>query len=90
MILRGTVSVGVSREIFLKSIIKFSKMKNGKDFYFGYMPERIVEGNALEELENIPCLISGSTEKCLEIAYDYSKELFKCNKVRKLRGRRNY
>ncbi len=77
VILRGTVSVGVSREIFLKSIIKFSKMKNGKDFYFGYMPERIVEGNALEELENIPCLISGSTEKCLEIAYDYSKELFK-------------
>tara|TARA_Y100000816_G_C26108008_1_gene589656 strand:+ start:3818 stop:5485 length:1668 start_codon:yes stop_codon:yes gene_type:complete len=77
IILRGTVSVGTSRQIFLKSILKFTKLKNGVDFYFAYMPERLVEGNALEELENIPCLISGSTEKCLEVAYDYSKELFK-------------
>ncbi len=77
IILRGTVSVGTSRQIFLKSILKFSRFKNGIDFYFAYMPERLVEGNALEELENIPCLISGSTHKCLEVAYDYSKELFK-------------
>jgi nucleotide sugar dehydrogenase len=76
-ILRGTVSVGVSRQVFLKCILKFSKLKNGVDFYFAYMPERLVEGNALEELENIPCLISGSSEKCLEVAYDYSKELFR-------------
>jgi len=77
IILRGTVSVGVSRQVFLKSILKFSNLKNGVDFYFAYMPERLVEGNALEELENIPCLIAGSSEKCLEVAYDYSKELFK-------------
>jgi UDP-N-acetyl-D-mannosaminuronic acid dehydrogenase len=77
IILRGTVSVGVSRQVFLKCILKFSKLKNGVDFYFAYMPERLVEGNALEELENIPCLISGSSEKCLEVAYDYSKELFR-------------
>ena len=75
--MRGTVSVGVSRQVFLKSILKFSNLKNGVDFYFAYMPERLVEGNALEELENIPCLIAGSSEKCLEVAYVYSKELFK-------------
>lgn len=76
IILRGTVSVGVSRQIFLKTILRFSKLKNGTDFHFAYMPERLVEGDALEELENIPCLIAGSSEKCLEVAYDYSKELF--------------
>ena len=77
VILRGTVSVGVSRKIFLKTLLKYSKLKNGSDFYFGYMPERLVEGNALEELENIPCLVAGSTQKCLSIIYDYTKEIFK-------------
>ena len=76
IILRGTVSIGVSRQIFLKTLLKFSKLKNGKDFYFAFMPERLVEGDALEELEKIPQLVSGSTDKCLEIAYDYSKEIF--------------
>lgn len=76
VILRGTVSVGTSRELFLKNIIKFSNLKNGKDFYFSFMPERLVEGNALEELEKVPQLVSGSTQKCLQVAYDYSKEIF--------------
>ena len=76
VILRGTVSVGTSRELFLRNIIKFSNLKNGKDFYFSFMPERLVEGNALEELEKVPQLVSGSTQKCLQVAYDYSKEIF--------------
>ena len=76
IILRGTVSIGVSRQIFLRTLLKFSKLKNGKDFYFAFMPERLVEGDALEELEKIPQLVSGSTDECLKVAYDYSKEIF--------------
>ena len=40
------------------------------------MPERIIEGDALNELERVPQLVSGSTETCLQVAYDYSKEIF--------------
>ena len=76
IILRGTVSVGTSREIFLKYILKYTNMKNGIDFYFSFMPERLVEGDALDELEKVPQLVSGSTQKCLQVAYDYSKEIF--------------
>ncbi len=76
IILRGTVSVGTSREIFLKYILKYTNMKNGIDFYFSFMPERLIEGDALDELEKVPQLVSGSTQKCLQVAYDYSKEIF--------------
>ena len=76
IILRGTVSIGASREIFLKTILKYSNLKNGHDFYFSFMPERIIEGDALNELERVPQLVSGSTETCLQVAYDYSKEIF--------------
>ena len=76
IILRGAVSIGASREIFLKTILKYSNLKNGHDFYFSFMPERIIEGDALNELERVPQLVSGSTETCLQVAYDYSKEIF--------------
>ena len=76
IILRGTVSVGASRGIFLNTILKHSNLKNGRDFYFSFMPERIIEGDALDELERVPQLVSGSTHKCLQVAYDYSKEIF--------------
>ena len=42
-------------------------------------------GNALEELENIPCLVAGSTQKCLSIIYDYTENLQKRYKVREYR-----
>ena len=76
VILRGTVPVGASRKIFLKTLIKNTKLKCGEEFYFSYLPERIIEGNALEEIAKIPQLISGYSENCLNQIKIFSNKVF--------------
>jgi len=77
VIMRGTVQVGINRNIFVKNLEKYSKLRCGKDFYFSYMPERIIEGNALQELENVPQIVSGFSEKCKEKAVEFCSKAFK-------------
>lgn len=77
IILRGTVQVGTSRNIIVKLLEKYSKLKCGVDFYFSYLPERIVEGNALYELDNVPQIVSGFTKKCKEKALEFCSKAFK-------------
>lgn len=76
IILRGTVPVGGSRNLFLKELTKGTSLKPGYDFYFSYMPERIIEGNALEELEKIPQLVAGFSKNCEKEAINFSKNIF--------------
>ena len=76
VILRGTVPVGGARNIFLKELRKRTSLKCGRDFYFSYMPERIIEGNALEELEKIPQLVSGFSKNCQKEGINFSKIVF--------------
>lgn len=76
IILRGTVKVGYTRNTFVKILEKFSNFKCGKDFFVGYMPERLLEGNALNEIEEIPQIISGYTKNCLEKINKYSVSQF--------------
>ena len=77
VILRGTVQVGVTKKIFLKGLLKTSKLKCGNEFNLSYMPERLVEGKALEEMEKIPNLVSGFTDSCLDKAVSFTKNYFK-------------
>ncbi len=76
IILRGTVQVGTSRNIAVKILEKYSKLKCGKQFYFSFLPERIIEGNALYELENVPQLVSGYSKKCKEQALEFCSKAF--------------
>jgi len=76
VILRGTVQVGVTKKIFLKGLLKTSKLKCGNEFNLSYMPERLVEGKALEEMEKIPNLVSGFTDSCLDKAVSFTKNYF--------------
>lgn len=76
VILRGTVPIGASRKIFLKTLTKNTKLKCGEEFYFSYLPERIIEGNALEEIDKIPQLISGYSENCLNQIKIFSNKVF--------------
>jgi UDP-N-acetyl-D-mannosaminuronic acid dehydrogenase len=76
VILRGTVQVGTTKNIFLKGLLKTSKLKCGKEFNLSYMPERLVEGKALEEMEKIPNLVSGFTDLCLDKAVSFTKTYF--------------
>ena len=76
IILRGTVQVGCSRNIFLKNLKNRTSLVCGKDFYFSYMPERNIEGNALEETEKIPQLVSGYSKNCLDQTINFVKKTF--------------
>ncbi len=76
IILRGTVQVGYTRNIFIKTLERFSRLKCGKDFFVGYMPERLLEGNALNEIEEIPQIISGYSKNCLERINKFSSNQF--------------
>ena len=45
-------------EKIAKTILEKNSGKSWKRFFSSHMSERIVEGNALEELENLPQLVS--------------------------------
>jgi len=59
-ILRSTVFPGTTEKIntFLKN--------NGKNIYVTFCPERIAQGKAMEELYNLPQIVSGFEEKAID------------------------
>ena len=57
VVLRSTVPVGTSRDLVLKTIEAHTGMIGDRDFFFGFVPERTVEGNAVFEQRNIPQII---------------------------------
>ncbi len=67
IILKSTVSPNTT-ERFVKPILEKSGLKAGKDFLLAYIPERIAEGNALFEFQNIPRVCGGVDKKSTEIA----------------------
>lgn len=80
VILRSTVRLGVSRNV-VKPILDAS----GKQYSLGFCPERTIEGRALEELENLPQIVSGideeSTARVNEIFTKVSRETVVMNSV---------
>lgn len=71
VILRSTIPVGSSRSKFIPIIENKTKFKCGLDWHFVFAPERTVEGNALNELNSLPQIISGYTPECLSKGKDY-------------------
>jgi UDP-N-acetyl-D-mannosaminuronic acid dehydrogenase len=62
IILRSTVKPLLSERI--KEYIESEKnMKCGYDFYFSFCPERLAEGKALEEIQNLPQIIGCEDDK---------------------------
>jgi len=56
IILRVTLPIGTSDEI--KNLIeKKTGLKEGEDFWFGFVPERIMEGKAVKEEHKLPKIV---------------------------------
>jgi UDP-N-acetyl-D-mannosaminuronic acid dehydrogenase len=74
VVLRSTVSVGTTRNIVLPFL---SKLRNGNEdgSLVAFCPERTVEGKAIEELTQLPQIISGNNEKAIRIAQDLYREI---------------
>ncbi|MBI5676329.1 MAG: nucleotide sugar dehydrogenase [Nitrospirae bacterium] len=74
IVLRSTVPMGTSRNMVARMIESGTGLVSGKDFYFGFVPERTVEGNALYEQKFIPQIIGAlNKESETKIAGLFSK-----------------
>ena len=60
IVIRSTVYPGVT-----ESMAKYAQSK-GKDLRLAFCPERIVEGHAIEELQSLPQIVSGTTAEAEE------------------------
>lgn len=79
VILRSTVPMGTSRNLVARMIESGTGLIPGKDFYFGFVPERTVEGNALYEQKYIPQIVGAvnkqSSSKIIKLFSTFNKQL---------------
>ena len=75
VILRSTVSVGVTREIIIPQLNEMKKNCNPSDILVAFCPERTVEGNAIKELQTIPQIIGANNSRSYEIAESFFREI---------------
>lgn len=74
VIIESTCNIGSTNNIF--EIINLS-LKNKIEFSIAYCPERIIPGNALDELMNNARVIGGLTNSCSEKAKNFYKMFVK-------------
>ncbi len=66
IVLESTTYPGTTEEEVLPVLTK-TGLKVGRDFYLGYSPEREDPGNTHFSTPEIPKVVSGVTERCLEL-----------------------
>lgn len=81
IIVRSTVIPGTTEEIILPILENKSGLKAGEDFYLAYSSERIAEGKAFDEFENMPTVVAGINKKSLEKAKEVLKIICKADIV---------
>ncbi len=67
IVLESTTYPGTTKEI-LKPILESSGLKEGRDFYLAFSPERIDPGNKLYKTENTPKVIGGISQTSTKMA----------------------
>jgi UDP-N-acetyl-D-mannosaminuronic acid dehydrogenase len=70
VIIRSTVMPGTTEEFVLPILEESSGMKAGIDFYLAYASERIAEGNAFYEFENMVTLVGAVNKASLNRAVE--------------------
>lgn len=74
IILRVTLPIGTSDEI-IKTIEKKTSLKAGKDFFFAFVPERIMEGKAVEEEKKLPKIIGAYSSEDFKKVNSFFKKI---------------
>jgi len=67
IVYESTVYPGVTEEFCIPILEKESKLKNKKDFFVGYSPERINPGDDKHLIENIVKVVSAQDKDSLEV-----------------------
>src|SRR5581483_8078206 len=74
LILRSTVSPRTTQ--YIKSLVETNKkIRVGKNFYIAFCPERIAEGQSIEEIKEIPQIIGGVDKKSTKIAQEFFRTI---------------
>ncbi|MFA6142150.1 MAG: nucleotide sugar dehydrogenase [Candidatus Omnitrophota bacterium] len=67
VVLESTTYPGTTEEVMLP-VLESAGLREGKDFYLAFSPERIDPGNAKYDTKNTPKIIGGISKKSTEIA----------------------
>ncbi len=67
VVYESTVYPGVTEDVCVPILEKYSGLKCGIDFKVGYSPERINPGDKVHTVENITKIVSGMDEESLQI-----------------------
>ena len=59
VIVRSTVPIGTTRGVIIPTLELHSQIVAGKGFSVAFAPERMVEGDAIQEMKTIPQIIGG-------------------------------
>ena len=70
IILRSTVKIGTTVRLY-----EDLSIATGKVFYMAMCPERTIEGNAIDELRNLPQIISGVDSRSLKKVDEFFKTI---------------
>jgi len=75
VVYESTVYPGVTEDICVPILEKYSGLICGKDFKVGYSPERINPGDKVHRLENIRKIVSGMDEETLQVVAEVYKQI---------------
>ena len=74
IILRVTLPIGTSDNA-KKLIEEKTNLKEGKDFWFAFVPERIMEGKAIKEEKNLPKIIGTYNDEAYKKVSNFFKKI---------------
>jgi UDP-N-acetyl-D-mannosaminuronic acid dehydrogenase len=86
LIFRSTLPILTTNKFIIPLIFKYKKFKAGEDYFISFAPERTIEGNAINELENNPQIIGAddllSFEKTSIIFNKITKSIIKVDDIK--------
>ncbi len=77
VVYESTVYPGVTEEVCVPILEKFSGLKWKRDFFVGYSPERINPGDKKHTFKNVTKVVSADTKKTLSIISNVYKKIVK-------------
>jgi len=77
VVFESTVYPGATEEDCIPVIEKYSGLTAGRDFFFGYSPERINPGDKVHRLTDIKKIVSGCSSKSLSVIADVYRKFIK-------------
>ena len=76
VVIESSIATGTTRNVVLP-ILKQTGLKEGRDFFLAFSPERVDPGNKKFDLGDIPKVVSGLEENSLKVTTLFYKQIMK-------------